>query len=161
MENLDPTLSPVRTSRSPILRTLVFLLLSAGALLVFIALLGDWRRERNVLASLDSYVVEYEGRVGDAGALPLNLELDVPGDPSSRLIETWLAAAQANVLRASPRPVLAAWTIPIIRVLGADGRGVIFFEQGQFRVEWVPLPRFDRLFADQASDIQSLSRPSS
>ena len=158
--NPIPALQSVRPPRSTILRTLVFLLLSAGALLIFIALLGDWRRERNVLATLETYVLEYAERVGDGGALPLNLELDVPRDPRSRLIETWLPASQARVLRASKPPILAAWTIPIIRVLGTDGRGVIFLDLGRFRVEWVPLPRFDKLIADQTSETQRLTATS-
>jgi hypothetical protein len=154
---LDATTAPTPAKRPPLLRSVVLLLLSAGALLIFILLLGDWRREHNILAQLEAHAAEYASRMSEGGIVPLNLELDDSRDPKSRLMDAWLSRVEAQMLRGADRRILAAWTRPMLRVLGADGRGVIFFENGRFDVEWVPLKLFDSLLADQTSAIRRLS----
>ncbi|MDO8630226.1 MAG: hypothetical protein Q7R41_07010, partial [Phycisphaerales bacterium] len=131
---LDATTAPTPTKRPPLLRSVVLLLLSAGALLIFIALLGDWRREHNILAQLEAHAAEYTSRMSEGGAVPLNLELNDSRDPKSRLMDAWLSPGEARVLRGTDRRILAAWTVLIPRGLGAHGRGVIFFEHGRFNV---------------------------
>jgi len=154
---LDVTTAPTPTKRPPLLRSVVFLLLSAGVLLIFIALLGDWRREHNILAQLESHAAAYASRMSEGGVVPLNLELSDSRDPKSRLMDAWLSPDEARILRGADRRILAAWTVPLPRVLGADGRGVIFFEHGRFNVEWVPLKLFNALLADQTSEVRRLS----
>jgi hypothetical protein len=156
---LDATTVPTPTKSPPLLRSVVFLLLSAGALLIFIALLGDWRREHNILAQVEAHAAEYATRMSEGGVVPLNLELNVSRDPKSRLMDAWLSPDEARMLRGADRRILAAWTVPMPRVLGADGRGVIFFELGRFNVEWVPLHQFDVLLAGQNAEVKRISSP--
>lgn len=151
------TTSGVRHPPRRILRSVVFLLISTGALLIFIAFLGDWRREHNILAQLRKYAAKYSSRMGEGGALPLNLELDVPRDPRSRLIDAWLSPNETRILRGSSRAILAAWTIRLPRLLGPNGRGVILFENGSFDVKWVPLGQFDASLAEQSAQLRLLA----
>ncbi len=139
-----------------VFRSVVLLLVCAGVLLVFIALLGDWRREHNIRTRLDEHAAIYAARLGEGSTLPLNLELDVPRDPKSRLIEAWISPADAALLRGRPDPVLAAWTVPIVRVLGTDGRGVIMFEGGRFESKWLTLEAFEKTLAEQSRAVSTL-----
>lgn len=156
---LDATTAPTPPQRPPLLRSVVLLLISAGALLIFIALLGDWRREHNILAQLEAHAAEYASRMSEGGVVPLNLELNISRDPKSRLMDAWLSPDEARILRGADRRILAAWTVPMLRVLGADGRGVIFFAHGRFNVEWVPLKQFDVLLAEQSAEVKRISSP--
>lgn len=144
----------VATRRSP-LRAVVPLLLLTGVLLVFIAWLGDWRRKHNIETLLNGQVQEYVKRTNDAGLLPLNLKPDMPLDPQSRLFEGWLTADEARVLRSSDQEVMVAWTVPLLRVLGRDERGVIYFHRKQFDVRWLPLAAFGELHAKQITQIKT------
>lgn len=68
----------------------------------------------------------------------------------------WLSSADAYVLRSGAREVVAAWTVPIVRAMGADGRATLFFENGVFSVRWLTLREFARLKSEQALIVNKL-----
>jgi hypothetical protein len=61
------------------------------------------------------------------------------------------------VLREADRPVLAAWTVPILRFFGRDGRAAILFSHGRFEVKWMTLAEFEEAKALQATLVGSLT----
>jgi hypothetical protein len=135
---------------------LIPLLLLTGVLFVFIAWLGDWRRRHNIETLLKDQVQEYVRRSSDGGLLPLNVKPELAMNPESRLFEGWLGADEARVLRSQDQEIMVAWTVPLLRVLGRDERGVIFFQKGQFDVRWLTLSAFAELREKQSARIRSI-----
>lgn len=153
-----PTLSrPIAPRRSP-LRTLLYLAIFTGVLLIFIAWLGDWRRRHNIEVLIMSQVQAYSTLLtySGTGLLPLNLQPSLPLDPQSRLIESWLTPDEARILRDAEHEVMVAWTVPLVRALGPNERAVIFFHRGTFELRWVPLKQFDELYARQVTKSKHL-----
>jgi len=131
-------------------RKAVLLCLASAALVAFILGLGDFRRQRNALAQLRWHANNYERRIGAGGVMPLNFDPNVPPEEQRKMIPLqWLDRASASKLRGVDRPVMVAQTIPILKVFGYDGRAVMMFKGGKFTVEWLALPRFEALWAEQ------------
>ena len=146
----------MRRSRS-ILRPASFLALATVALIAFIAITGDLRRERNAMARARVCASELTDRVGPGGRLPLNLSAT-----DSRVAEAQgigmesLSSADAHLLRGVGGRVLSAWTMPIVRAMGADGRATVWFEGGAFSVQWMTLSAFETALAEQNARVASL-----
>lgn len=141
--------------RSPI-RTIINLVIFTAILLVFIAWLGDWRRRHNVDTLMRTQMEEYAARTAEGGLLPLNLQPSLPLDPASRLVDAWLSPEEVQALRSADHEVMVAWTIPLVRALGADERAVIFFQRGTFQLRWIPLKEFSTLYARQIAEAKHL-----
>lgn len=136
-------------------RTVVMLFVAASALLVFIALLGDVRRKQNTLAQMNWHVDTYAARMADTVQLPLNLDPDIPPARKAVMIKVrWIGRNDARALRTSDEPVFASYSTRIPQVLGRDGRAVIVFEGGTFRVEWMPVDVFDAAIEQQRERIE-------
>jgi hypothetical protein len=93
-------------------------------------------------------------RVGETGALPLNLELPNEHPPVVGRF-TWLSREHARLLRSVNGRIVAAWSGRVPRILVPDGRAVIIFEDGRFRVEWFSLKTFAQISGAQQATIQS------
>lgn len=142
--------------RSPI-QSLIWLVLLAAVLLVFIGWLGDWRRRHNIDTLMTGQANVYASMTTDAGALPLNLKPTLPLDPSARLIEAWVTADEARLLRGSTDEVLVTWTVPLVRALGRNERAVIVFHQGAYSVRWIPLAEFNNRYGRQVERLKKLN----
>ncbi len=154
-----PPAPPRREPRIDSLRTLVVLVVAAGALLEFIAALGDFRRQQNMLAQMQWHAGTYAMRMGDTAQLPLNLEPDVAPERQTKMIKVqWISSSDARTLRESTDRVIAVYSAPIPRVLAVDGRAVVIFEGGEFRVEWFGLEAFDEAMQVQQREIDRLKQ---
>ncbi len=144
--------------RKDVVRTAVVLCLAAAGLVAFILGLGDYRRQRNSLAQVRWHATNFERRIGEGGALPLNFDADVPPEGRQRMIPLESLDRQAAAkLRGSDRPILVAQTVPILQVFGRNGRAVMTFNNGKFAVDWMTLPRFDTAFAAQQELLRRLA----
>lgn len=141
--------------RLSILRSVIVLALATIALLVFILAQGDARRRQRAMEQAQWHANILAKRVGEAGALPLNLEPDPAPGRRLGMFES-LSRQEARSLRRSDKRVIAAQTTPVLRVFAPDGRGVILFQHGRFDVEWVTLQQFDELSAQQQDEIRCL-----
>ncbi len=143
--------------RTSILRPAGFLVLATIALIVFIGVTGDSRRQTNAINRARSYAAQLNDRLGREKRLPLNLSTREPQSRGLGVIPMeCLTSAEAYVLRHSSDIVLAAWTVPVVRAMGADGRACIFFQDGAFSVRWLTLGEFDRNRAEQQARIEEL-----
>ncbi len=153
-----PTTPPIRRHRVRF-TSLIILVVAALALLAFIGVLGDVRRQRNAVLQAERHAEVYAARAGETGTLPLNLEPAKAEPAGTKMISMeWLSADEARLLRKSAGRVIVAWTVAMVRALGQDGRAVIFFEDGRFDVEWVTLARFREIRAAQEAEIRRLAR---
>jgi len=150
---------PAVRRRPQIVLLVVLLLVAAATLLVFIGLLGDFRRQGNALTQAKQQAAVYAGRSAGTGILPLNLEPEVGTESGAETISVeWLSAEEARLLRKSGSRVIVARTAPVVRALGRDGRAVVFFKDGRFDVEWVTLAEFEALRAAQQVEIARCAR---
>lgn len=144
--------------RTSILRPTGFLALATIALLLFIGVTGDSRRQTNAIERARSYAAELASRMGGGSRMPLNLSPNVLASHDADSIGMqWLSSANAYLLRPSGHRGMVAWTIPIVQAMGADGRAAIFFESGEFSVRWLTLHEFRRHESEQAALIEELS----
>ncbi len=144
--------------RKDVVRTAAVLCLAAAGLVAFILGLGDYRRQRNSLAQLRWHATNFERRIGEGGALPLNFEPEVPPEGRQKMIPLESLDRQAAArLRGSDRPILVAQTVPILQVFGRNGRAVMTFNKGKFAVGWMTLPQFDALHAAQQELLRRLA----
>ncbi len=146
-----------REPRKDSLRTLLVLVVAASALLAFIAALGDFRRQQNTLGQMQWHAGTYAMRMGDTGQLPLNLEPDIAPERQAKMIKVhWISPNDARTLREGAGRVIAVYSTPIPRALASDGRAVVIFEGGEFRVEWFGLEAFDQAMQAQQREIDRL-----
>jgi hypothetical protein len=130
--------------RKSLLTNAVVLLLAAAALLCFIAVLADVRRVGNAMRHAAAQAEWYASRTQGTGVLPLNLDPNTaPGIDRPIVAFEWITTDQAMDLRTGGDPVLAAWSPPILRLFGADGRAVVLFDQGRFSTVWMSLADFE------------------
>ena len=141
--------------RLSILRSVVLLIVATIALLVFILAQGDARRRQRAMEQARWHASTLAKRVGEAGALPLNLEPDPAPGRRLGMFES-LSRQEARSLRRSDMRVIVAQTTPVLRVFAPDGRAAIFFRQGRFDVQWLTVQQFDELFAQQQDEIRRL-----
>ena len=96
-------------------------------------------------------------RMGDTDQLPLNLEPDVAPERQTRMIRVrWISRSDARTLREGSGRVIAVYSASIPRVLATDGRAVVIFEGGKFRVEWFDVDAFDEAMQAQQREIDRL-----
>jgi len=144
--------------RGPVLRSVVLLVVTTVALVVFTLLLGDMRRKKIALDRADWYAARLADRAGPHALLPLNLQVDCTQDLKTKTYAVeWLSRQDAYVLRRSEQRVIAAQTVPISRYLAADGRAVVFFQKGRFKAQWLPLSQFDEFAEAQREEIRRRS----
>ena len=144
--------------RKDVVRTAVVLCLAAAGLVAFILGLGDFRRQRNSLAQVRWHATNFERRIGEGGALPLNFDPEVPPEGRRKMIPLESLDRQAAAkLRGSDGPIIVAQTVPILKVFGRNGRAVMTFRGGKFSVEWMTLPRFDAVYAAQQELLRRLA----
>ncbi len=159
-ETLDSPPKAVKPSRphTPILRPIIVLAVGTIVLFLLVLVARDFRWRQRAVAHAEWHAVTLSKRVGEAGALPRNLEpLPVPaGSPRTVDLE-WLTRDQAHLLRGVGRRLVVAQTAAPPQLLAPDGRAVIFFENGRFEVEWLTLARFDELRAARQAAIQNLA----
>jgi hypothetical protein len=119
---------------------------------------GDVRRRQRAMSQAEWHAGTLIQRLGDTKVLPLNLEPVSDAERKGQMFRVeWLSRDDALCLRKSDKPVLAAQTVSLPRVLAPDGRAAIFFEGGKFYVKWLTLPEFDGLYAAQKDEIRRLS----
>jgi hypothetical protein len=131
--------------------------LAAGALFCFIAALADVRRVNNALRHARVQVEHYATRAQGRGVLPLNLEpKSIPQLGRSPGHFEWITTAEAIELRQSSGPVLVAWSEPVFRLFGQDGRAVVRFEIGHFEARWMTSSEFEQARAAQTAELERL-----
>jgi len=137
----------------------ILLLLAIVALVAFIALMGDARRSRNCLHQAELHAATLADRAAPTNVLPLNLDPSPPGSSDPTALDfDWIAMSEARVLRGTDERVVVAWSIPVLKFFGRDGRAVIFFHQGRFEARWLTLSEFEQAQAAQAALIERLPR---
>ena len=147
----------IRQRRSLFPNTVV-LMLAIAALLTFIGIMGDARRTRNAILQADTYAAGYASRAAQTKVLPLNLEPGALSSAQPKLIDfEWLPTEHVRALRAASEPVLAAWSVPVRKFFGRDGRAAIVFHKGNFTVKWMDLAEFDQSQTAQAELVGRLS----
>ena len=149
---------PRRQKPQDSLRTILVLVVAAGALLAFIAALGDFRRQQNALGQMWWHVGTYTMRMADTDQLPLNLEPDVAPARQSKMIKVhWINRDEARTLRDSTGRIITTYSARMPRALARDGRAVVVFEDGKFNVEWLSLASFDDALQAQQREIDRLN----
>jgi hypothetical protein len=145
----DPLIdAPKRRKR--IIRSAIRLTTASAFLIVFILFLGDLRRQERAMNQCRWHATTLTSRLGPAGTLPMNLEpIESPQRVTGMLRLEWLDRDQARALRDLNTRRIVAQTVPILQVVGRDGRGVIVFDDGQFEVIWMTLSEFDKVVAMQ------------
>ena len=147
-----------RTRRFSTSQMLVFLLLGAAALMVFNGLLGDMRRKQNALAQAKLHAQTYVKRAGESNRLPLNLEPGISDlQPAKMFRMEWLSSNEARLLRTSNQPVMVAQTVVLPFFLSADGRAVIFYNDGQFYEKWMTLTEFNQQLTRQQVELDRIA----
>ena len=154
---VDDTPSLTRDPGKSVARPILFLLATTVALAAFILGVGDVRRRSTAMEHARWYAAELQALVPEAGLLPLNLILDVPPTRQTKTYEVVsLAREDARVLRDGGRRILAAHTPTVVRNLAANGRAVIFFEDGRFQRAWLSSPEFEVISSAQSREIKRL-----
>lgn len=130
----------------------VVLSIATMAVLLAITAAADIRRHQQAMDQARWHADVLTSRLGPNRTLPLNLE---PADVAERLTPAVAiespAPGEVVALRKVSTAIIAAQTVPQHMRLAPDGRAVIYFENGSFRVEWVTLDQFDRQMREQAS----------
>lgn len=146
----------INARRRSIFRSAFLLVLCTIVLFAFILFQGDIRRRQRTKDDAQSYASVLTARIGDTGALPLNLELPNDHPPPSYPFE-WLTRRDAHLLRRSTGRIIAAYSSPVTRILAPDGRTVVLFTDGHFDVEWMSLEEFDTAEAAQREEVKRLA----
>ena len=147
---VEPPVDASTARRSSLRHRLAVLVIASLLLMLFILLLGDFRRRDNAVKEMARLAEVLRERLGEGARLPLNLEL--PSRASDRAENQrmeFLSRDDARVLRDRPEAVLAAWTALIRRAVLPEGRGVVLFEDGRFHVKWMQADEFDRVLERQ------------
>ncbi len=101
--------------------------------------------------------MQLQDRSGTAKRLPLNLSLrEKPSHETGLVAIECLTSTDAYLLRTSSDLVLAAWTAPVVRAMGTDGRACIFFQDGAFSTRWLAMSEFERELDRQTVMIKKL-----
>jgi len=150
--------APVAASgQRSLLSTFVVLGLAAAALFVFIAVLADVRRVSNAMRQARDQAEAYALRGQGSSLLPLNLEPKAPAELGPRLIDfEWIPTDEAMALRGCDEPVLAAWSAPILRLFGENGRAVVIFRNGRFDAQWMTETEFLAAAAKQQQVVRRI-----
>ena len=140
--------------RKSVGRSVMFLACCLLALMVFILVVGDVRSRGCALSYANEYARQLQARAAEDRVLPLDLSAAPAGGQTLRKMYRFefLTPDEASELRSADRAIIVAQTIPVARRLASDGRAVVLYEQGLFRVEWMPLARFDAIWAVQQSE---------
>lgn len=147
--------------RRRIIRSLIFLIAASLALALSIMVMGDMRHYRVAMNAGRTYIDQVSQRVGQQRQLPLNLRFDESVDDDATVFIRnfeWLTRDQAYLLRRTKRRVIAAHSSPVRRWLLVDGRVVVFFQDGEFSLEWLSLPGFEAVWQTQSDEIGRLDR---
>ena len=141
--------------RRSVHRSLALRAVAVLVLLVFIVGLGDFRRKRNALSQAERYADALRKRVGDSGIIPLNLDPEAFDELPQRSIRMEaLTREDVRKLRERDGAFLIAWTVPIVQVLGRNGRAVVILDGGRHEVAWLTLDEFDVRRAEQRARLQ-------
>ena len=157
---VNPDSAAVRSARRRVLlfRSVLWLVLTTVALLVFILVLGDVRRKNNALAQVTAHAAVYSERVGKDGTVPLNLEVDLSTFLAGQQVKAfhieWLSRDDARLLRGSAQSIIVAHTVPLSQTLAPNGRAVVLFTDGKFDVTWMALSQFDAQWEAQQQEVE-------
>jgi len=148
--------APIRTDsvvrRASIGRRIFTLTVATIALVVFIILLGDVRRERVAVAQAQWFADMLHKQMGESTTLPVNVAPHAVADDARRLAALdWLTRDEIRHLRNLPGPIIVAHTQPVPRVLLSDGRAAVLHESGKLQSRWVSSSEFESMFAWQRS----------
>lgn len=134
----------------------VRLLIGLTAILVLLSIFRDVRRKHEVVKLAEQYAAALSTRMGETGALPLLLE---PHTDRLRRTRTyrfeWLSPDDARRARSLTDPIIVAQSVPHLRFWGDNGRAVVLFDGGRFRVEWMDLSEFDRRIDEQNARLRA------
>lgn len=155
----QPSAPPTRSGSSGrSVRSILLLIVGVAALLVFISLVGDFRRKQNTMAQMEWHTGTYASRMGNTVELPLNLDPDIPAARQALMIKVkWIDKNDARELRGYDGPIITTYSSAIPQALGSDGRAVIVFEKGKFRVEWMDVSAFDAAMKQQDARVAELA----
>lgn len=144
-----PSASPT-TRRTGLHRSLWLRVLTTVLLVAFVCLIGDVRRKRTATAQMDRYAQALNKQIGDSGVLPMNLDpTDVTEAAHQTIDMETLSRSDVRCLRNRHEPILVAWTVRLVQVVGVNARAVVLFEKGLARASWMSLADFDRVWAHQ------------
>ena len=155
MSQAEPRRSP-RESSFSFGRSLTFRLIAAIVLIIFVCVLGDYRRKGNAMLQAERYAVGLVDRLEGGGTIPLNLdpagwEL---GDDDVFHLE-WLSREDARCLRERAPRMLVAWSPPMPLVFAANGHAAVLMDNGRLRVVWLTLAEFSRATEAQSAVLRS------
>jgi hypothetical protein len=133
------------------------MLVGATLLCVWVTLTRDWNAKRVYLTSATDICDRIREHWDRTQTFPP--ELDVSRQGRDRWVppehyaddDTRFFAARMD------EPVILAYTPMAQMFVTYNARGVVFFEQGKFTVEWVREGRFQRLLAAQERRIEALA----
>ena len=145
--------------RSKLRHSILFVAITAIALLLFLV----WRRDRHYvqqpLAELDRYRSALQAQYDRLGQLPARLPR-VPNTTSRRATYLYIDDATRYYQQKTTEPVIVLSTRSINQILGTDGRAVVIAEGKQLRVEWITEAEFlKREMAQSAAMKKALSPP--
>lgn len=129
-----------------IFRSLLGLFLGVAILFFFLAWHRDNNRRTRAILQAEAYVDSIRPRAADTNALPLNFRPGDLLDPAAPEMTNmrWLPRDAALELRGKSGPHIVAFTGPITLFFAADGRAVVWFDKGDWNVEWLYLPEFKK-----------------
>lgn len=129
--------------RHSLRRSLGWRVLAALVLISFVCFLGDMRRRHTALTQMERYAAALSERTGDSGLIPLNLDpADILGDTHRPIDMETLTRSQAACIRGGGDPILLAWSVPLVQVLGRNGRAVVTFQGGKVEAAWITESQF-------------------
>lgn len=139
-----------RPSASIAGRVVVLVVATIGVLLAITAA-ADIRRHQQAMDQARWHAGVLSGRMGSPPVLPLNLEpANVPERLTQSLALESATSDEVLALRSFQGAAIASSTVPQHMRLAPDGRAVVLFENGLFRVEWMTLGVFqERLDAQR------------
>lgn len=133
--------------RQWVVRTTLALALTSIMIVGLIVLRADQDTINTILKSLDQRAVALQAEVNALGQLPAAL----PGDHRLRVI--YVDSIAREYAKSTTAPVIVARTALAQPTIRANGRGVIFYENGRIRHTWLTAQEFDAAWEAQEAAI--------
>jgi len=141
--------SPARR-RSAIRRSIGVRILAAIVVVAFVCYVGDMRRRGNAMAQMQRYAETLNVAIGESGVVPLNLDgAEWLGADNIPIDMTTLSRTEIGCLRGQDSPMMIAWTVRLVQVLGVNGRAIVSYGGGRVEPSWVGESQFEALTASQ------------
>jgi len=132
-----------------------------GTIVLFFVILvqRESRHKNRALEDAEYYAEIIQKRVGSRGLLPINLDRDLTDPQFLRGFSFEnIPRSDSRCFRNYDGPVIVAYTQEISLPFRSDGRAIVLFERGEFRVEWFAVSEFNRRFDEQRATMTRLEK---